>query len=84
MVHPSSLTASRIELGSCPLQDDGGSADEEIAEPVHLGPGVIERRDAEELVGMGLKMVRLLRLAGVEEIRVGQQDRLGAARGART
>ena len=79
------LSGHRLEdgLGGVPLQQDGPAAGEQGAEPVHLGPGVIEGRDAQEhVIVLGL-MVDRLHAGGVEEGGVAQQNGLGEAGGAR-
>ena len=58
------------------------AAGDQAPEPVHLGPGVIQRRDAEEDVVVGLAMVLLLGKAGVHQRAVPVQDGLGKARGS--
>ena len=55
------------------------AAGDQAAEPVHLGPGVVQRRDAEENVVPGLAVVLLLGKAGVHQRAVPVQDGLGEA-----
>ena len=50
----------------CSLQQDTLSAHQEAAEPVHLCPGVVQRRDTEEHVILGLMMVSLFCTAGMQ------------------
>ena len=69
-------------LGLDTAQDDRGAARDEAAEPVHLGAGVVERRDEEELVLAGLPMVLLLHDRALREAAMRMQDGLGEARGA--
>ena len=63
-------------------QQNGLAPGKEGAEPVHLGAGVVQRRDAQEHILAGLPMVVLLRFAGGEQGTVVVQDRLREAGGA--
>ncbi len=53
------------------LQDDRLAADDEAAEPVHLGARVIERRDEDEAVILRLFVMGVLGDAGAEHVVVG-------------
>ena len=63
-------------------QKHGAGSAEQTAEPVHLGTGVVQRRDAKEHVGACLPVVCLLRLAGGNQRGVAVEDRLGESGGA--
>ena len=69
-------------LGGHAAQQDRAAANQEAAEPVHEGSRVVERRDAQEHVVVGLRVVVLLHLRGLRERAVRVQDRLGEAGGA--
>ena len=58
------------------------AADQETAEPVHLGPGMIQRRNAQESVFPGLPVMVLLHFAGVHQAAVSVDDRLRESGGA--
>ena len=64
------------------LEQHAPAAHQERAEPVHLRAGVIQRRDAQEHVVVGLAVVSLLGAGGVHQALVVVQDGLGEARGA--
>ena len=68
-----------LRLG--PLQQDRLATRDQAAKPVHLGTGMVERRDAQEHIVPGLPMMGTLHLAGVHEGLVLMQDRLGKSRG---
>ena len=70
-------------LGLDAAQQHGLAARQQRAEPVHLGAGVVQRRDAQEHVVAGLAVVVLLHLAGAHQRAVVVQYGLGEARGAR-
>ncbi len=65
------------------LQYDRLAADDEAAEPVHLGARVIERRDEDEAVLFRLLVVGVLGHAGAEHVVVGEQNGFRLTRGAR-
>ena len=69
-------------LGRDAAQQHAAAAHHEAAEPVHARARVIERRDAQEHVVVGLAVVVLLHLGGLREALVVVQDRLGEARRA--
>ncbi len=58
------------------------AAHHEAAEPVHLGTGMVQRRNAQEHIVVGLSVVGLLRFHGVGEAAVQVQNGLGEAGGA--
>ena len=58
------------------LEQDRLAADQETAEPVHLGAGMIKRRDAQEIIFAGLPVMLLFHRAGVHQTLVRMDDRL--------
>ena len=54
-------------LGLGAFEQDGLASHQEGAEPVHLGAGVVEGRDAQEHVVVGLAVMGLLHPAGMDE-----------------
>ena len=69
-------------LGAVALEQHGLAAGEQRAEPVHLGPRVIQGRDAQEHVVVGGVVVDGLHAGGLEQGPVLEQDGLGEAGGA--
>ena len=69
-------------LGRDAAQQHAAPAHEQASHPVHAGARVVERRDAQEHVVVGLAVVALLHLGGLREALVVVEDRLGKARGA--
>ena len=63
-------------------EQHGLGAGQEAAEPVHLGAGVVEGRNAQEHIVTALGMVVLLGQAGMDQSLVLVQDGLGEAGGA--
>ena len=78
------LGADGVEdaLGRHAAQEHGLRPADEAAEPVHLGAGVVERRDAQKDVVTRLAVVLLLHLRRLREAAVMMQDGLGKARRA--
>ena len=83
LVTCSSEIASNIHFGFKPFQKNPLRPDHKIAEPVHFGAGVIEGRDAQEGIRVGLIMMAVFHIAGMFQIAVGQMNRFGGAGGAR-
>lgn len=69
-------------LGGVALEQDGPAAGEQGAEPVHLGAGVVQGRDAEEYVLVTGLVVDGLHPGGLEQGLVLEEDGLGEAGGA--
>ena len=69
-------------LGGVALEQDGPAAGEQGAEPVHLGAGVVQGRDAEEYVLVTGLVVDGLHPSGLEQGLVLEEDGLGEAGGA--
>ena len=69
-------------LGGVALEQDGLAAGEQGAEPVHLGAGVVQGRDAQEHVLVGGLVVDGLHPGGLEQGLVLEQNGLGEAGGA--
>ena len=70
------------DLRRVSLQDDAAASRVEGAEPVHLGTGVVQRRNAEEHVVLLRLMVRGLHAGGLHQRGVVQKDGLREAGGA--
>ncbi len=64
------------KLRLCPFQQDCPSALQKTSEPVHLRPGVVERRNAQEHILLRLPVVILLHLARVHQTLMVVQNRL--------
>jgi len=77
--HGAAFGGNRVNdpLRTGPLEQHRPAPDQETAEPVHLRPGMIQWRNAEEGVFAGLAVVILLGLASVHQAAVGVEDRLG-------
>ena len=69
-------------IGAHAAQNDSFRSFDQPSHPMHLGADVIERRDAEEIVVMGLAMVLLLGDGGAHEARMPMEDGLWEARRA--
>ena len=78
------LRADGVEdgLGGHATQEHALAAADEATQPVHCGTGVIERRDAQKHVVVGLPVVLLLHLRRLREALMVVQDGLGEAGGA--
>ena len=66
-------------LGFNSFKNDTPGTDNEIAEPVHFGTGVVKRRDAQKIVFVGLIVVAVFDVAGMFQVAMGQKDRFGLA-----
>ena len=73
---------AQYPFGLHAAQEHGLGAGEQGAEPVHLGAGVVERRDAEEDVVVLLLVVGGFGAAGIHQRLVGVEYGLGEAGGA--
>ena len=60
-------------LGLNALENDASGADNKISKPVHFGAGVIQRRQAKEVVPMGLFVVHIFQETGKFKIPMGQK-----------
>ena len=67
-------------MGRDAPENDGPGAYHEVAEPVHLGSGVIQRRDAQKVVGMGLVVMAVFQKTGKLQIPVGKKRAFRSAR----
>ncbi len=78
------LLGNRLQYppGLDPAQQHRPAAREQTAEPVHLGAGMVQRRNAEEIVAPRLAVMMLLGHARRGQAAVGVQDGLGETGGA--
>ena len=76
------FAADRLQdrLGPGALQDDGLTAGDQTAEPVHLRAGMIQRRNAQEAVVLGLTVMGLLHPCGMDQAPVLMEDRFRKTR----
>ena len=73
---------AQYPFGLHTTQEHGLGAGDQRTEPVHLGAGMVERRDAEEDVVLGLGVVIGFGVAGADKGAVRVQDSLGEASSA--
>ena len=79
MVPPSSLTASRVHSGETPFSMTALAPDDEASEPVHFCARMVQGRNKDEIILLGLEVVAFLRDACGDHVLVGQKDRFWLA-----